>query len=82
MYSQTPLLQIDILMNGEHIETYQPGTVPTMEHETSGSTASSQEHCRELPRGTYTYRLEDLAYTRSGDKGNNCNIGECRKEEY
>ena len=23
-----------------------------------------------------TYRLEELAYLRSGDKGNSCNIGE------
>lgn len=28
-----------------------------------------------LPLGKHTYRLEDLAYTRSGDKGNTCNIG-------
>lgn len=29
----------------------------------------------QLPHGTHSYRLEDLAYTRSGDKGNTCNIG-------
>ena len=28
-----------------------------------------------LPTGDFCYRLEDLAYTRSGDKGNHCNIG-------
>merc|ERR1719186_836329 len=28
-----------------------------------------------LASGNNTYRLEDLAYTRSGDKGNSCNIG-------
>jgi len=28
-----------------------------------------------LASGSNTYRLEDLAYTRSGDKGNSCNIG-------
>lgn len=29
----------------------------------------------DLPSGPHTYRLEDLAYTRSGDKGNSANIG-------
>ncbi|KAM8970633.1 uncharacterized protein ACOB8E_004674 [Sarcophilus harrisii] len=29
----------------------------------------------DLPHGSLTYRLEDLAYTRSGDKGNSANIG-------
>eukprot|EP00092_Neocalanus_flemingeri_P016270 GFUD01017615.1.p1 GENE.GFUD01017615.1~~GFUD01017615.1.p1 ORF type:complete len:624 (+),score=164.39 GFUD01017615.1:135-2006(+) len=29
----------------------------------------------ELLRGTNSIRLEDLAFTRSGDKGNSCNIG-------
>uniref|UniRef100_A0A8D0H716 Uncharacterized protein n=1 Tax=Sphenodon punctatus TaxID=8508 RepID=A0A8D0H716_SPHPU len=28
-----------------------------------------------LPSGPHKYRLEDLAYTRSGDKGNSANIG-------
>jgi len=31
--------------------------------------------CIDLPSGPHTYRLEDLAYTRSGDKGNSANIG-------
>ncbi|KAM8808621.1 uncharacterized protein ACNFOS_002303 [Eudromia elegans] len=30
---------------------------------------------KDLPSGPHTYRLEDLAYTRSGDKGNSANIG-------
>ena len=30
---------------------------------------------RPLKTGSRTYRLEDLAYTRSGDKGNNSNVG-------
>ncbi|XP_056884438.1 uncharacterized protein lratb.1 isoform X3 [Takifugu flavidus] len=29
----------------------------------------------DLPSGTHTYRLEELAYTRSGDKGDSANIG-------
>jgi len=36
-----------------------------------------------LPRGPCTYKLEDLAFTRSGDKGNSCNIGViARKPAY
>lgn len=29
----------------------------------------------ELPCGRHTYRLEELAFTRSGDKGDSANIG-------
>lgn len=32
--------------------------------------------CADLPSGTHTYRLEELAYARSGDKGDSANIGE------
>lgn len=32
----------------------------------------------ELPSGPHSYRLEELAYTRSGDKGDSANIGEKR----
>jgi hypothetical protein len=34
-----------------------------------------EEIIKDLKRGTYSYTLEDLAYARSGDKGNSCNIG-------
>lgn len=32
--------------------------------------------CSELPSGPHSYRLEELAFTRSGDKGDSANIGE------
>lgn len=32
--------------------------------------------CPDLPSGPHSYRLEELAYTRSGDKGDSANIGE------
>ena len=32
---------------------------------------------RACPKGGQTYRLEELAYMRSGDKGNTANIGRC-----
>lgn len=30
----------------------------------------------DLPSGLHSYRVEELAYTRSGDKGDTANIGE------
>ncbi|XP_036413449.1 uncharacterized protein LOC118798187 isoform X3 [Colossoma macropomum] len=38
---------------------------------------SNQDHpfIRDLPTGPHSCRLEDLAYTRSGDKGDSANIG-------
>lgn len=35
----------------------------------------TREETSDLPSGPETYILEDLAYARSGDKGNSCNIG-------
>ena len=67
------LYQIDIHMNGEWVETYTPPPVATAE--VSGSSGGPTDTITELAGGTTTYRLEDLAYTRSGDKGNNANIG-------
>ncbi|XP_042908613.1 uncharacterized protein [Parasteatoda tepidariorum] len=46
--------------------------------ENEQSTHSMNGHKEEKPilkKGTKTYRLEDLAYTRSGDKGDICNVG-------
>lgn len=65
--------QIDIFMNGEHVEEYQD-TAATNDSITPG-THSSRTQSKNLPRGNCTFRLEDLAYTRSGDKGNSVNIG-------
>ena len=59
-------------MNGEHKEKYQPESVPTAEYK-----PQSEDNKEEKPlsKGNQSYRLEDLAFTRSGDKGNTCNIG-------
>ena len=72
-------MQIDISMNGEHVETFTNPQVPMATNE--GSTHSSHKQT-EVTKGSHTYRLEDLAYTRSGDKGNNCNIGGCMKRWF
>ncbi|KAL4230889.1 hypothetical protein ACF0H5_011263 [Mactra antiquata] len=66
--------KIDIHMNGDHIETFTPANVETCVHKDTWI-PDSKSSTSELMKGTCTYRLEDLAYTRSGDKGNNCNIG-------
>lgn len=34
----------------------------------------------ELPSGRHSYRLEELAFTRSGDKGDSANIGETHRK--
>lgn len=62
-------------MNGEHVETYSPPSVQTLDDNTSTASTSTSVRSEDIPGGVHTYRLEDLAYTRSGDKGNNCNIG-------
>ncbi|XP_053471653.1 uncharacterized protein lratb.1 [Ictalurus furcatus] len=67
-------LKVDIHLNGELMETYR-------ETECSSPKGSScvQEQTlyipTDLPSGPCSYRLEDLAYTRSGDKGDAANIG-------
>lgn len=44
---------------------------------------ASSEATDTLRTGSMTYRLEELAYLRSGDKGNSCNIGVvARKQSY
>lgn len=67
-------LKVDIHMNGEHVENY---VLPHVDGSTRVATTSGSTYgsLPEMDSGSSTYRLGDLAYTRSGDKGNNCNIG-------
>ncbi|OWF54332.1 hypothetical protein KP79_PYT12295 [Mizuhopecten yessoensis] len=67
-------MKIDIQMNGDHAETFQPQSVTTATYNT-GDTGTETGDSSPLPSGTRTYRLGDLAYTRSGDKGNSANVG-------
>ncbi|KAG9347143.1 hypothetical protein JZ751_006070 [Albula glossodonta] len=53
-------LKVDIHVNGEFAETYK------------GEDLFLHD---DLPIGPHSYRLEELAYTRSGDKGDSANIG-------
>lgn len=81
-------LKIDIYVNGQLKEQYTPPTVPiaeldkdTSEAEHIGDESESSTDKTELIRGSFNYKLEDLAYTRSGDKGNNANIGVIARHE-
>ena len=68
-----PEVDIEIQM-GDEKHKYTPDS--SAESTSDGDAeASSNESNADLQSGNFTFRLEDLAHTRSGDKGNNCNIG-------
>uniref|UniRef100_UPI00398E6DDA uncharacterized protein lratb.1 isoform X5 n=1 Tax=Pristiophorus japonicus TaxID=55135 RepID=UPI00398E6DDA len=66
---------IDIFLNGKHVEMFKEDfnypPLPALEE----SIEQKQDDLKDLPIGPCSYRLEELAYTRSGDKGNSANIG-------
>lgn len=69
-------VKIDIhLINGEHIEPFHEDLTFTQDTLASPDLPKIADDLKDLPSGSLTYRLEDLAYTRSGDKGNSANIG-------
>ncbi|XP_036280004.1 uncharacterized protein LOC118711147 isoform X2 [Pipistrellus kuhlii] len=69
-------VKIDIhLINGEHIETFHEDLTFTQDTLASPNLPNIADDLKDLPSGSRTYRLEDLAYARSGDKGNSANIG-------
>lgn len=68
-------VKIDIFMNGHHVETFEEDLSFTSDAIVLPDVLQTQDELKDLPNGPHTYRLEDLAYTRSGDKGNSANIG-------
>ncbi|XP_067847726.1 uncharacterized protein lratb.1 isoform X2 [Heptranchias perlo] len=68
-------ITIDIFLNGKHVETFKEDftypPLPALEE----NIEQKQDDLKDLPVGPCSYRLEELAYTRSGDKGNSANIG-------
>ncbi|XP_039398091.1 uncharacterized protein LOC120406932 isoform X1 [Mauremys reevesii] len=68
-------VKINIFLNGQHVETFQEDLTFTSDAVVSLDSPKTDDELRDLPCGPHTYRLEDLAYTRSGDKGNSANIG-------
>ncbi|XP_077333204.1 uncharacterized protein LOC143975087 [Lithobates pipiens] len=68
-------VKIDIFMDGKHIEQFVDDHSFTVDEYISSVEPVTPEVPKDLPSGPYSYRLEELAYTRSGDKGNTANIG-------
>lgn len=66
---------IEIFMDGKHIEKFVDDHSFTVDEYISAVEPVTPEVPKDLPSGPYAYRLEELAYTRSGDKGNIANIG-------
>ncbi|KAJ8262442.1 hypothetical protein GJAV_G00166530 [Gymnothorax javanicus] len=69
-------LKVDIHINGEFAETYED--VDQHLDEDQFIPERLEEECitpTDLPIGPHSYRVEELAYTRSGDKGDSANIG-------
>ncbi|PKU47431.1 hypothetical protein llap_2254 [Limosa lapponica baueri] len=68
-------VQINLFLNGQHVETFEEDLTFTSDEVVLSDPPKISSELKGLPSGPHTYRLEDLAYTRSGDKGNSANIG-------
>ncbi|XP_015716438.1 uncharacterized protein LOC107313042 isoform X2 [Coturnix japonica] len=68
-------VQIKLFLNGQYVETFEEDLTFTSDEAVSFDPSKINSELKDLPTGHHTYRLEDLAYTRSGDKGNSANIG-------
>ncbi|KAJ7419520.1 hypothetical protein WISP_53406 [Willisornis vidua] len=68
-------VQINLFLNGQHVEIFEEDLTFTSDEVVSFDPPKISSELKDLPSGPHTYRLEDLAYTRSGDKGNSANIG-------
>ncbi|XP_051982615.1 uncharacterized protein LOC127643778 [Xyrauchen texanus] len=69
-------LGVNIHLNGELVETHrEEATDPLLAERHDPSLNQEEYNHTDLPSGPHTYRLEELAYTRSGDKGDSSNIG-------
>lgn len=71
-------LEVHIYVNGELVETHREAVSDPSLTEGQKPFLHSEEHSpapTDLPSGPHTFRLEELAYTRSGDKGDSSNIG-------
>ncbi|XP_072899239.1 uncharacterized protein lratb.1 isoform X2 [Hemitrygon akajei] len=66
---------IDLFMNGNHVETFKEDFNYPHLSASEENAEQEQDDLTDLPTGPCSYRLEELAYTRSGDKGNTANIG-------
>ncbi|XP_041841045.1 uncharacterized protein lratb.1 isoform X2 [Melanotaenia boesemani] len=68
-------LKVDIHLGGQLVESFTEAEPDTPEQDEAPPTPAEEIPDTDLPSGPHSYRLEDLAYTRSGDKGDSANIG-------
>ncbi|XP_057710330.1 uncharacterized protein lratb.1 [Corythoichthys intestinalis] len=73
-YQPKSQLQIHIHLDGHLVESFSEAEPESPEEEAT-PTWDGEEVDAELPTGPHCYRLEELAYARSGDKGDSANIG-------
>ncbi|KAL7845931.1 hypothetical protein AOLI_G00241230 [Acnodon oligacanthus] len=75
LYPKTEL-EVNIYLNGEFVETFREADSSLAEWRAPSRLPEENVYKpTDLPTGPHSYRLEDLAYTRSGDKGDSANIG-------
>lgn len=70
--------KIRVNVEGEECKVAAAGsstTVPASTYNLPHQPASSPSDLPQLETGPHSYRLEELAFTRSGDKGDSCNVG-------
>ncbi|XP_035390851.1 uncharacterized protein LOC113574922 [Electrophorus electricus] len=69
-------VEVSIHLNGQLVETYRDVESSLSEGHAPPRVLEQPIYVpTDLPTGPHHYRLEDLAYTRSGDKGDSANIG-------
>ncbi|KAK5848088.1 hypothetical protein PBY51_005736 [Eleginops maclovinus] len=67
-------LKVEVHVDGQQAESFEDAEPHTSDQEVLPPSAP-EEPDAELPSGPHSFRLEELAYTRSGDKGDSANIG-------
>lgn len=68
-------LKVEIHIGGELVESLSEEEPDTPVQDEAPPTSVEDVPDADLPSGPHSYRLEELAYTRSGDKGDSANIG-------
>ncbi|CAN9509374.1 unnamed protein product [Ophioblennius macclurei] len=68
-------LKVDIHMDDGFVETLSEAELDVHGQDEAPPPSEDDSPDTDLPRGPHSYRLEELAYTRSGDKGDTANIG-------
>ncbi|XP_036072592.1 uncharacterized protein lratb.1 isoform X2 [Oryzias melastigma] len=68
-------LTVDIHLDGKLVESLKEAEPDTSLKDEAPPTSGDDLPDTELPSGPHSYRLEELAFTRSGDKGDSANIG-------